>query len=205
MSDNLDEAIKAEQLTKLKLENLSIANQKWDSRITKFIPVITALIAVVGFWFGVYQYFSQQKQINEQRQREALEASNRQENELRRANEVKEQDFRRRFWEEQISIYKKVCDLAARIALAENPNQVKKERNEFWVLYWGELSIIEDSNVNQAMVVYGNDLRGFENGWTTSASLKQKSYLLARACRNSLKRTWEPAPVDDIPDMKTSN
>ena len=106
----------AKQLTRLRLENSAAANQKWESRYTKFMPVMTALIAVAGFWFGVYQYFHQQNENNKQRQRETQEAINRQESELKRANEVKEQEFRKRIWEEQISLYKKVCSRAARIA-----------------------------------------------------------------------------------------
>jgi hypothetical protein len=33
--------------------------------IEKYIPVITAFIAVVGFWFGIYQFFRQEKLASE--------------------------------------------------------------------------------------------------------------------------------------------
>jgi hypothetical protein len=62
-------------------------------------------------------------------------------------------------------------------------------------LYWGDLSIFENQDVKQAMEGVGTQLRKVEHGESPS-TLQQRSYKLAIACRKSLKKTWEPAPVD---------
>src|SRR5262245_31064480 len=46
---------------KLKLEIQSLTRMgNWTDKVQKYIPVITALIAVTGFWLGVYQFHRQE-------------------------------------------------------------------------------------------------------------------------------------------------
>jgi hypothetical protein len=110
-------------------------------------------------------------------------------------------EFRKRFWEEQLDVYQEASDAAAKIAMAETPQTeaAVADRSLFWRLYWGKLSILEGKGVKDAMVAYGNELSEVEKGTTRHPGmLKKLSYQLARACRESLKKTWEPVPVDDI-------
>lgn len=115
---------------------------------------------------------------------------------------TKEQEFRKEFWEKQFALYSEATQLAASIAVAKDLRDVEEERQRFWKLYWGPLSMVENKAVFDAMVAYGEDLNNQEVRGHTSSELKQLSYKLARACRESLKDTWEPVMLDDIPAAK---
>ena len=117
----------------------------------------------------------------------------------------KESEFRKAFWEKRFEFYEEVTDLAPTIAITKDLDSVKDERQKFWTLYWGKLSMIEDQAVLNAMVNYGDDLYNQEEFGHTSSGLEQLSYFLARACRNSLKETWEPVTLDDIKGKKSWN
>ncbi|WP_299229093.1 hypothetical protein [uncultured Psychroserpens sp.] len=120
-------------------------------------------------------------------------------------SDKKEGEFRKVFWEKRFEFYQKVTDLAAAIAIAKDLESVKDEREKFWILYWGKLSMIEDQAVFDAMVNYGDHLFNQEKMGQKAYGLKQRSYLLARACRNSLKETWEPVVLDDIKENMNAN
>lgn len=115
---------------------------------------------------------------------------------------TKRSEFRKRFWEEQLEIYKRTCVAAAGIATASSIALVKRECEEFWRLYWGELSILESKDVKDAMVNFGNQLHLVEAEQAHPKSLEGLSYQLARACRISLERTWAPVDIDDLPLRK---
>jgi len=108
------------QFQKLKLEIDSLEQKnRWENRVGKWIPVLTAIIAVGGFLFGVLQFINSQKEaetarINAQaqieanksqkerdRQKELLDAENKaKQDEIVRA-EQKEERERQRFLEDQ--------------------------------------------------------------------------------------------------------
>jgi len=111
---------------------------------------------------------------------------------------TKRSEFRKRFWEEQLEIYKRTCVAASSIATAKAITAVEKECETFWRLYWGELSILESKAVKTAMEAFGNQLRIVEAEQSSPQSLEQLSYRLARACRASLEKTWDPVGIDDL-------
>jgi hypothetical protein len=111
---------------------------------------------------------------------------------------TKRSEFRKRFWEEQLEIYKRTCVAASSIATASAITNVEKERETFWRLYWGELSILESKAVKTAMEAFGTQLRIVEAEKSSPKSLEDLSYGLARACRTSLEKTWAPVRVDDL-------
>jgi hypothetical protein len=193
-SGNVDEKIKAAQLEKVSLEVSALKNRTlWHNVIPLLVPVVTAVIAVAGFVFAVGNFAAEQRaQANERDART-------------------EQEFRKRFWEERLALYRRASKLAATIATADSLDMVRQERREFWQLYWGELAIIEDKDVLSAMVAYGEELKRLEGKQqdpkgTSQASnirdLRQLSYQLAIACRNSLAKTWEPIKLEPFPPDK---
>lgn len=111
---------------------------------------------------------------------------------------TKRSEFRKRFWEEQLEIYKRTCVAASTIATSKEIAAVEKERETFWRLYWGELSILESKAVKTAMEAFGAQLRIIEAEQSSPKSLEQLSYRLARACRASLEKTWDPVGIDDL-------
>jgi hypothetical protein len=146
-----------------------------ESKISteSILKIITSIIALITIIVGIIQYTSS------------------------RANE-----FKKAFWTEQLTLYKKATSLAATLAVSKNLNDVEEDREDFWKLYWGQLSIIEHPEVKDAMVEYGNQLYEVEKGNQSTSTLRQLSYNLARACRKSLAKTWEPVNIGDLDDKK---
>lgn len=66
--EQIENELKFGQLEKLRLENEGLKKKNvWDNRLGKWIPVITALIAVAGFLWGVYVYNAQQAKAEKDR------------------------------------------------------------------------------------------------------------------------------------------
>ena len=134
-----------------------------------WLKLFGSMLAIVTVAVGVFQYVS-----------------------------TKQIEFRKTFWTEQFALYRKACSAAAAIAIAQDIKTAEKERYTFWNLYWGELSIIEHPEVKEAMVEFGTQLYEVEAGNAQSASLKLLSFKLARACRQSLAKTWNPVDIGDL-------
>jgi len=115
---------------------------------------------------------------------------------------TRQNEFRKAFWTEQFALYREACSAAASIAISEDIKTVEKERGLFWNLYWGKLSIIEHSEVKDAMVAFGNQLYEVEAERAHPRSLKLLSFGLARACRQSLAKTWNPVDIGDLDEEK---
>ena len=117
--------------------------------------------------------------------------------------EIEKEERRIRFWEEQLSLYKEASDAAATLATASTLEDAREAREKFWKLYWGKLSIVENSSVERAMVAFGNVLEEIEalqekgEGYKLSA-LEQPSLDLAHCARASLLSTWKVVEIGEI-------
>ncbi|WP_020476547.1 hypothetical protein [Zavarzinella formosa] len=180
------------EIDKLQLEiDAMRASSGVDRLIGRYLPLVTAMLAVAGFWFGVVQYYSQ-RTLSERERHDAL---------LR--------ETARPFWENQMNHYVLASKAASTIANSDDPNVVKSAETEFWILYWGPLSCFEDiprgdpteekgekSKVEQAMVVFGRHLQQAQRD---RSALQTGALSLARAIRDEIRphfigpTTVEPA------------
>jgi hypothetical protein len=142
----------------------------------RWATIVPLIIAALGFVWGVYQYFQGQKvraeQIKLDQDREAVQ---------RRI------EARRPFLEKQLTLYTEASIAAATIATSNDAAAIAKAKTRFHELYWGELALVEDSPVEQAMMGFG---RGLDQG-ADQAELQQLSLKLAVACRDSLAVSWD--------------
>lgn len=213
------------QVEKLRLETKKLRREIFLAPVTAIVPVLAACIAVLGFAWGIYQFNQDQMardraeaNARQERLRAETVAHNErlrveavaQEERLAAESRAQEEEFRQRFWETQLQAYTEICRHAAELAVATNLNKglpsprgsvfgAGDQQYEFLVAYWGPLAIIEDKAVLVAMVDYNKCLNRLRAGEENPTVLQHQSYELARACRESLKRTWEPAPLDNIP------
>ena len=58
----------------------------------------------------------------------------------------------------------------------------------FWQLYWGVMGLVENEQVTQAMIGFGNALTAKES----PDILKGRSIALAHACRAEMAASWSP-------------
>jgi hypothetical protein len=187
---------------KLALEVEALRSSRWwDKVIGRYLPIITAFLAVAGFWFGVYQYHSQRLDDLKKEAAAKLEAlKNQAEADKARAAQL-QRDAARTFWEQQLRLYSRAVEDAAVIATTDNEELRKAKEDDFWVMYWGPLSSVEDVSMNaqstpaveEAMVVFGNYLRKHKDANKRDKDKMQQMVLtLARAMRS------EAGPKFDI-------
>lgn len=214
----------AEQIDRLKLEleNLSRTNEKlaieiqtlkatsptsaWEGRISRFIPVLSAIIAVAGFWFGIIQYFraedaaaAQRKDTEDKALAQRKEADKTLRLELKR-------ETARPLWATQLELYVDAAEQAATIATTNDPVKRKDAVARFWILYWGPLAAVEDvgltkspaAKIEAAMVQFGELLIADPEGGN-SQKMKHASLNLAHAIRDAL------APAFDVENADLKN
>jgi hypothetical protein len=175
------------EVEKARLENERIRNEnRWPNKLREYIPVITALVAVVGVLIGIYQFNTQQASAQIQLQTQAkLEF------------ETRQAELKRRYWEEQVTIYRDATQTAAAIAISESLDEVREERRNFWTLYWGEMSLLEHREVEQAMVAFGKQLAAWEASQEKPELIENYAFDIAHCCRKSLLKTWSPVDMED--------
>jgi hypothetical protein len=147
-----------------------------DQKKFNLAPLITIIVAAIPVTVGLTQYYM-----------------------------TRQTEFRKRFWEEQLALYREATEAAAEIAMAPDLASASAPREKFWKLYWGKLSMVEDKGVEQAMISFGAALGECEAGnekmcfsvveGTTPTKLRKASYTLAHCARFSLATTWNPAGI----------
>lgn len=160
-----------EKLT-LEVEALK-ASTWWDRALARYLPLVTALVALAAFWFGVIQFKVQSIAAEQERTLE-----------LKR-------DAGKPFWETQLALYIKASEAAATLATSDDANSRATAESTFWALYWGPLHCVEDivlneqpqPEVEQAMVAFGDQLKIAS---TNSSDLRVLALNIAGAMRNEL-------------------
>ena len=134
-NQNLNEQLVQAQLDKLKLEIQSIKRKnKWEEKLARYIPLLTVLITVAGFCFGIYQF----------RALADIEAR-------RNVAEGKEA-LDRVFWEETILISLEVSDTAGIIASSPRDSDARKKAEErFKQLKNGTINTVAIPSIVQAV------------------------------------------------------
>ncbi|WP_299836475.1 hypothetical protein [uncultured Tenacibaculum sp.] len=100
--------------------------------------------------------------------------------------------FQNSFWQKQLDLYIEVCTYAAQLTQFEiNSDDYVIARKKFYVLYWGPLSIVEDTSVKEAMQNYSRQIKAYEASEIDLNTLEQKSFQLARICRESSIKRWD--------------
>lgn len=137
---------------------------KTPSSLDGWIKLLSILGAVVTFGWGVLQFITMQNTLAETKRIEATKP----------------------FLERQLKLYTDATQTAATLATSVDPIELEAANYRFWSLYWGELALVEDKEVEAAMVILGQEIEKYGAG----KHLKNHSLKLARACRNSLARSW---------------
>jgi hypothetical protein len=134
--------------------------------IEKTLKWIGAVVALGGLALGVVNYLAT----------------------VRRDVETRNLEARKQYLTRQLDLYTEATRSAAKIATAkpDSPDYAKALAR-FWELYWGELSMVENSAVEGAMRNMGDCLNG---QCSACPSLRRCSLDLAHACRRSLADSW---------------
>ena len=104
---------------------------------------------------------------------------------------------RQPFLELQSRLCNSAAEHAARLASTCELSTWQKSREEFWMLYWGPLAIVEDvesksNRVEAAMVKFGDILKTIDavSPPLPIRSLEQPALEISHACRDLLASKW---------------
>jgi hypothetical protein len=91
------------------------------------------------------------------------------------------------FLAKRLELYLEATSCVATIVVSLDDGEVARAKLKFWNLYWGPMSMIEDSRVEAAM-------KEFKTAMSNSHSpdlLQAASANLALSCPESMKENWE--------------
>lgn len=177
VEDDLQELQKRKLIAEIKeLEARASQHEPKLNWLFKNVSFLTFLVALIGVPIGLWQYF-----------------------------EKAENEYRRPLWEKQLNYYLDATRAASTIAtLRTDPSDLGKAeffkaKIRFWELYYGELVVVEDPSVSQAMVNFGKCLREYEyeDPLCDQTQLKKLALELAKVCRNSVSASWKQ-PLGDL-------
>lgn len=132
--------------------------------VEAWLKVATPIGAVVAFSWGVFQYIQNERNQAEVRRMEATKP----------------------FLELQLQLYTTASTATATLATSDDQTERAAALKRFLALYWGELALVEDRRVEQAMVAFGKGLKRNAD----REELQRLSLDLAHAFRDSLAASW---------------
>lgn len=170
------------QLEKLQLENEKLKQElqdrgkskPWHAVLIQFVPIISALVAVAGFLWGVYQYQAQQTR-NLEAQRLQSE----------RELETAQRDLMKPWLDNQREIYLQALTAASTVANTNDPEELGRATVEFWKLFNGKMILVETDEVQDKMIQFGNCIKSA----CTQTELNEKLHQLGTAMANSMAAT----------------
>lgn len=108
---------------------------------------------------------------------------------------VARRESQKPFLQRQLDLYFEATKITSTLATtdrSQDPTGWEKSRNRFWQLYWGELALVEDKQVEQAMIAFGNSLQTVSaNPAAQASTLSPLAIDVAHACRDSIARSWD--------------
>ncbi len=161
------------------------ASFNWLPRLDLGLKILSGLVALAAFLWGVHTY-----QVTSQRTAAAP------------------------FYDKQITLYFEASQAAATLASTSDRVAWNAARDQFWMLYWGPLSMVEDIStgatttrplapnepptVEEAMKLFGGYLLAVEANLPSTGiptdpqreTLQPPSYWLAHRLRDSMRASW---------------
>jgi hypothetical protein len=141
----------------------------------EWLKILALVGALASFAWGVYQWrvTSIQQLAQAKGEADRLAAS-------RKIEATKP------FLERQLKLYTEAAQTAATLSTTADTRERAKATRRFWELYWGELALVENREVEGAMKALGDAL----SANASASDLQQLSLRLAHACRRSLDASW---------------
>jgi hypothetical protein len=196
------------QLEKLRLENeklgLELENLKRGNRLISlvpYVPMITVLITIAGFVFGVYQYRAQQQANRDAQAEQSRKDREARDAQSRKDTEAAQREFMKPLLQNQLTLYLQASAAAATISHSTDPIERGKAINEFWRLYDGPLIVVESKDVSGAMISFSSCINGTEQ--CDTGEMSQRSRALASRIQESILRSWNTNPENFAADKFT--
>lgn len=155
--------------------------QQPQYRIELFIKIAGPLLVLAGLVFGVVEFRNTVKTDRDNRNAQYTQT-------LAEA----QREAKKPFYEQQLALYLEATNVTSRISIPLSESDKKAAIVRFRQLYWGQLALVENREVAQAMIDFKEVLENTElSEKAMKVQLKRKTINLARKCRDSLKESWD--------------
>nr|ART41056.1 L367 [uncultured bacterium] len=191
------------ELKKLEVElkRLEIEQKKLDPNYRKAehraknIDMIVKALSVLAVMIGVLVTYVQYSGTASLQRQQLLENEK---NEIRAASRESLKPFN----EKRILLYTEASNVVAKLANLGEGEERQAARKRFFELYWGELALVEDKQVESAMVYFARALQEYEQNPSSNAELQKQSLNVAHAFRESLKEGLDYPELGTLADKK---
>lgn len=139
------------------------------------VKLLSPLLAIAAFVWGIYTYRDTSRQNAEQQIAEA-----------KRTADTRRIEATRPYLDIQLALYKEATKVTATIATSTDAQEVRRATKRFRELYWGELGLVERTDVAAAMVAFRTAL----DAGSGQDALGPLALKLAHACRDELAASW---------------
>jgi len=136
---------------------------------------VVAIVGLLTFIFSAWQFFEKQGDAN-----------------------------REPFLRKQMDLAFETSKTVATLASTSDPKAWEEARLEFWMLYWGPLSIVENQAVKNKMMELGAIVpQGPDPGMNSARkrAMQDKSYELAQSMRQLMLESWGA----DLPTLQNGS
>lgn len=150
-------------------------NHLKPSNFNEATKLLTIIGAFISFTWTVWTWRST-----------TLKEFNKLQIETERYENIRRIEASKPFLERQLKLYTELTQITSIIATSDNNTKLQEAKKRFWELYWGELALVENEEIEGYMVSFGN---GINNSF--DQELMQKISLeLAHSCGRSLNHSW---------------
>ena len=91
------------------------------------------------------------------------------------------------YLEKKLKWCEEAVEATSFIATSE-PSAAQTKVPRFWQLYWGVMGMVENKSVTDAMIAFGQGLKGAE----PRDVMESRSLALSHACREEMAASWSP-------------
>lgn len=167
--------------------------------VFKYLTIVSTIVTAA---WAVYLYF-------EKKENELKDARNA--TAIAQQATAKELDLRRKefqigFFQKSLDLYLEACRTVGALASAESPDTpaVKSTVDRFYSLYWGDLSLVENREVESKMVEFEAAMRDWQaKGGLATQGMRQLAYDLAHVCRQDLEKSFD-LKLDELHGSRNS-
>jgi|GEM_PF-7099369 len=145
------------------------------SRLEFGLKLLSPLLAVGAFFWGIYTY-------RDASQRQLAQAKA----EAQKTAETRRIEATRPYLDKQLTLYMEATRVTATLATSTDREEIGKATKRFRELYFGELALVERRAVEQAMVRFKLALDAKEE----QEALEPLALNLAHVCRDELAASW---------------
>lgn len=143
-------------------------NRGWESKFQAFSLFGASVAFIWAVFHGVLEFDSHEQERQETQRIEAT----------------------RPFLMRQLELYTLATQAAATVATSKSDEDVRVSEGRFWSLYWGELAMVEDKQVERAMIRFGYGIDPKKKR-ASKGCLEELSLHLAHSIRDSLADSWK--------------